>query len=778
MALNTISPKKIKYFLFIMVVVTTITYRNHFDNSFHFDDFHTITENPHIRSLKNIPSFFVDATTFSSIPQNQSYRPIVTTSLAIDYWLSKGYDPFYYHVSSFLLFLCQGFLIFLFVYKMLSLSFKNKFNFYSSSGIALWYLLHPVMAETINYVISRSDLQSTFFVVLAFVLYQYSARAKKYHLYLLPVLLGALAKPPAIMFAPMFFCYLVLIEEKMSLFSIFSKTEFPKIKKILLQTLPAILLCIGLYFFISYMMPSTFVPGGSSVFNYMITQPFVLFYYFGSSLFPIHLSADTDWIPLKSMWSLKFFIGIFFVIALVWVAFITSKTKKYSPISFGITWFFLALVPTSSIIPLAEVMNDHRMYFPFVGLLLSVGWAMALLLLRLKEKFTINSTILAAGMSVVLLGYAYGTYARNRVWQSEETLWQDVTIKSPKNGRGLMNYGLTLMAKGNYDTAEKYFLKAREFTPQYYTLDINLGILNKAQGDVAKAEKHFKDAVHHGAGYYTPWYYYGQFLTHASRNEEAIQKLSRSLEISPSHMSTRLLLMENYQKLEQWDKLHELATASLQIDSQNARIASFLQASVERESLLATEEKKIDAAPDANAYLQLSLKYYHKKNYKKTIAISKKALLLNPDFHEVYNNMCSSYTQLGSYEKAIENCTKALALKPDFQLAKNNLHEARNKKKRTHQLIDLTKNNVHPDSYLNLSLQYYNEKLYQKCIQIAQEGLLKHPSSDNLYNNMCAAYNSLKNWNAAAAAGEKGLAINPDNQLLRNNYNLALKNKK
>ncbi|MFZ2957953.1 MAG: hypothetical protein WA705_13780 [Candidatus Ozemobacteraceae bacterium] len=37
-------------------------------------------------------------------------------------------------------------------------------------------------------------------------------------------------------------------------------------------------------------------------------------------------------------------------------------------------WFFFALIPTS-VIPFAEVANDHRMFFPYVGLVLAVVWA-------------------------------------------------------------------------------------------------------------------------------------------------------------------------------------------------------------------------------------------------------------------------------------------------------------------------------------------------------------------------------------------------------------------
>ena len=40
-------------------------------------------------------------------------------------------------------------------------------------------------------------------------------------------------------------------------------------------------------------------------------------------------------------------------------------------------------------------------------------------------------------------GFSYGTRQRNIVWQSSESLWLDAAIKNPKNGRALMNYGLS-----------------------------------------------------------------------------------------------------------------------------------------------------------------------------------------------------------------------------------------------------------------------------------------------------------------------------------------------
>src|SRR5215831_10647417 len=80
----------------LLVVAIFAAYANHFHNGFHFDDAHTIVNNAAIRELRNIPLFFRDATTFSALPSNQSYRPLVSTLLAIDYRLG-GLDPLWFH---------------------------------------------------------------------------------------------------------------------------------------------------------------------------------------------------------------------------------------------------------------------------------------------------------------------------------------------------------------------------------------------------------------------------------------------------------------------------------------------------------------------------------------------------------------------------------------------------------------------------------------------------------------------------------------------------------
>jgi hypothetical protein len=83
----------------LAVLAIYLAYSNSFQNGFHFDDFHTVVDNPGIRSLHDVPRFFTGATTFSVLPANRTYRQIVSASLAFDYalgraaftWLVKNY---------------------------------------------------------------------------------------------------------------------------------------------------------------------------------------------------------------------------------------------------------------------------------------------------------------------------------------------------------------------------------------------------------------------------------------------------------------------------------------------------------------------------------------------------------------------------------------------------------------------------------------------------------------------------------------------------------------
>jgi len=653
--------------LFILI----LAYSNHWNNDFHFDDSHTVQNNIYIQSIQNIPLFFKDCKTFSSIPSHGSYRPLVSTTLAVDYWLGltfsqNGYTPFWFHLSTFLFFVAQGILMFFFFKKILDTASNSTPNAFIALFATAWYLLNPVSAETINYIISRSDSLSTFFVVLGFVIYQYSNTSKKYLLYLIPIVIGATAKPTVIMFAPMLLVYHILFEQQISLFD-FAKWRIADLTKL---ALPSFLLAIGLYFFIKKMEEGMFEPGGSSLLNYVITQPYVYLHYVSMFLLPLQLSADTDWGTFKTVTDFRALIGFVFLASLIFTIFYTSKTKKYRPIAFGISWFLLALIPTT-LVPLAEVMNDHRQFFPHVGTAIALTWALYILFEKIWLKIPVAA--IAAFALIFLSSYAYGTFQRNKVWLTEETLWKDVTEKSPLNGRGLMNYGLALMARGDYVGAEKYFSRGLELWPYYSYLYINMAIVKEAMGKTDEAGAFYAKGLEYGKSYPNNYFYYGKYLYKQGKKEDAIAYLKKCLEMSDAQVEARYLLMDALYETKRLEELKQICEQTLQVLPNDTKAKEYLSITATGKSKLEAMEETLKAQPTAEGYLDLSLNYYEAKDFEKCIVAAKAALKIKPNYAEAWNNICSAYNSLNRFAEGAAACKQALQLRPEYTLAKNNL---------------------------------------------------------------------------------------------------------
>ena len=642
-------------------------YSNHFHNSFHFDDAHAVVSNVYIRDLRNIPRFFTDGRTFSSLPTNQSWRPLVSTSLALDYRLGHGLNPFWFHLSTFLWFLAQLVLMFFLYHWVLQAAAPGPANGYIALFTVMWYGLHPANAETVNYIIQRGDLYATLGVVAGMVLYIAFPKARKFGIYLLPVVLGALAKPPAVVFCGILLVYIFLFEEDADW-----RRLWPTIRK----AFPAIIVC-GLLAVVNVKLtPKSFVPATMPHSMYWATQPYVILKYVRSLFLPLWLSADTDLRPFASIWEPRAMAGVVFCLALLAAGIWTVKRREHRPIAFGIFWFFGALAPTSVFV-LSEVENDHRMFFPFVGLMLSVTWAAALMVTRLIARNTQYRPHVIRTVQVlavcVLIAYALGTWKRNEVWRTNESLWRDVTLKSPENGRGLMNYGLTLMERGDAHGALDYFQRAAAFTPDYYVLEINtgiaLGLLNRPE----ESEVHFRRAITLQPNDAQPYFYYGRWLRMRGRTAECDQMLRMAVEKNPAYMEARYLLMQSYLDQRQWGALKDLAQDTLRVVPSDAAAQGYLARSQNPPDELSAAARLAESQPTPENYLNLSLLYHRAGRYQDCIDAARRALRLKPDYAEAYNNIAAAYEGMQQWDQAIAAAQQALRIKPDFQLARNNL---------------------------------------------------------------------------------------------------------
>lgn len=174
-------------------------------------------------------------------------------------------------------------------------------------------------------------------------------------------------------------------------------------------------------------------------------------------------------------------------------------------------------------------------------------------------------------------------------------------------------------------------------------------------------------------------------------------------------------------------------------------------------------EQKVAKTPSVNGYIELSLLYYKKKDYFKSIEASKKVISIDPNNNIAYNNLCSAYNNLLMYDEAKIACEKSLLIKPHTSLTKNNLSVS-------FRGIDRRENRkLTPKEYLNLSYNYYKLGYFDKCIEVSMELLELEPNSVVAYNNICSSYNALKQYEYAIKACKKALEIDPDYQLAKNN---------
>ncbi len=636
------------------LAVLFLAYSNHWHNPFHFDDSHTIETNAYIRDIHNIPFFFKSSEAFSSLPQNQSYRPLITTTLAWDYWLASKFDPAnglnptFYHLTNFLCFLLQCLLLFFIFWRIMNVAKLHQWNGFIALFAASLYSVHTANAETVNYIIARTDIISTLAIIISFFLYLYSSFFKRTYLYLVPVCIGIFAKESAAIFPILLMVYIFLFEGNKAEENIFSKGNILRTVK---KVIPAFVVCTLLIIYV-FGKAVNWQPGGVSRMSYLMTETFVMVHYFNTFFLPFNLSADTDWKAINNIFDDRVMVGTAFILSMLFIAYKCSLKKETRPISFGILWFFFALAPTSTLLPFAEVLNDHRIYFPYIGLLLGVVWAIGLFITNMEQRIRSNSSLklgIIGASCLIICAHAFGTHTRNKVWSSDESLWLDVTIKSPENGRGLMNYGLVKMRQAKYDEAMSYYTRALVYLPYYAFLHTNLGVINGALGRDAEAELYFKSGIQYGSQYPDCYYFYAVWLSSKGRFSEAIQNCEISLRLSPGHINARNML------------------TTLQNDQNLKNVKTPLQSA----------EVLAKSTPTPDNLLNLSLQYYLVHRYEECIQASREALKLKADFPEAYNNICSAYNSLGKYDSAIIAGNQAVKLRPDYQLAKNNLAYAK-----------------------------------------------------------------------------------------------------
>jgi tetratricopeptide (TPR) repeat protein len=212
--------------------------------------------------------------------------------------------------------------------------------------------------------------------------------------------------------------------------------------------------------------------------DYLITQFRVIVTYIRLLVLPVNQNLDYDYPLFTSLVNAEVLLSIALltgILALAAYALRAAMKKKNACLliaSAGVFWFFITLSVESSVIPIKDVIFEHRLYLPSVGACAAFASFVFFVIEKRPWGKKTSSRVLAAAVVILLvtaLPFGVAAYKRNHVWGSELTLHQDVVKKSPGNARGHNNLGMAYKDLGMTDKAIEEFRTAIRLIPDQDT---------------------------------------------------------------------------------------------------------------------------------------------------------------------------------------------------------------------------------------------------------------------------------------------------------------------
>lgn len=493
----------------LIAALAVLIYSNTFQSPFIFDDTKFIVMNPAVQDLR----YFVDENVAAQaigqghLDANFWTRKVAYLTFALNYALG-GTSPTGYHVVNLLIHIGNGLL----VYALVLLTFRTPFFLRSAAasdgllqrdrGVALFaglmFVGHPVQTQAVTYLTQRFASLAALFYLLAIVLYIRSrlathpggrkALSHRTGAFILPYGAAILSSVLAMQTKEIAFTLPIMIGLYEALFFSGGKGRRS------LYVLPFILTLL--------VIPLTFLGHGGATgeldslarsvqgtargnpaLTYLFTQFRVIMTYLRLLLLPVGQNIDYDYPRYVGFFQQPVFLSFLCLLLLFSagvVLFLRSGRPRSGDVrlqrlaAFGIFWFFLALSVESSFLPLYDLIFEHRLYLPSVGMFLAALAALGILAGRLRPEWRKAVPVLLVAVVVIWSSLAY---ARNAVWGSKVTAWEDTVRKSPGKARPHSNLGMAYLDAGRYNEAVQEQQRALSIDPNLEASYRNLSLI-------------------------------------------------------------------------------------------------------------------------------------------------------------------------------------------------------------------------------------------------------------------------------------------------------------
>jgi len=441
--------------LLVLLGAFALAYGNALGGDFQYDDYSVIVDNPAVHSLA--------AWSRSA----DSIRPLLKASFALNWATSPA--PWGFHLANLALHGANAVLVWALCRRFL-LACKEcgqaSIPGFLPLFAALLFALHPVQTEAVTYISGRSvAFMATFY--LAGVLAWVEGRASQ-------------SRALVLMVSPGLFLLAFLVRETaitlpiaLLLWAKLHGREHPEDRPVWRDLLPHGLLLMGLAVLLAWhrgyvrLLMSGFQ--GRSLRENLLSQLDAVVYLLSKLVWPTNLNIDPR-LPVRTEWSTALAWKALLIAAILGLALMAWRRRP--GLAFGILWFFLHLLPTNSVIPRLDVVNERQLYLASAGLFLGLGRECAPFL---RQPGLLRSLGMAA-VATLAIAMGWLTRQRNADYRTEITLWESSARAGPHNPRAFNNLGCAYLFAGNQAKAREALTIALRLDPNYAWAKANLAL--------------------------------------------------------------------------------------------------------------------------------------------------------------------------------------------------------------------------------------------------------------------------------------------------------------
>ena len=461
----------------LIIALNLLVYANTLKVPFQFDDVRFIEKNKDILYPLDINGLI--ATYFE--------RGIVRWSYAMNYVIGK-LNTIGYHIVNLSVHIIISVLFFIILRNLYP---NSKWNLPLLA--ALLFSLHPVQVESVTYLMSRAGLFATFFYLLAFYFFINSTQNFPVHTAktvffsiatLICFFLGLGSKLTIVTLPIILIIYLLVINiNKISMLHVARQYKWLFVGVITVFTL----FLIHKAFFTRN---GLFWSGDAGIdqygrWGYFMTEVKAFYsYYLKLLLLPINFNINPDFPFSPSLWQTICLL----MLTLFGLFYLVKYSKKLPLLIFSILWILVTLSPTSSIVPLSDLVAEHRIYLPSLGFFIAIS-------LVIVEPKRLSEMLKIVSVLTILIVFSILTVQRNSVWNNEISLWEDAVKKSPHHVRSYLNVGRSYYFERMLEKAVTAYEKANNIDTFYFQSHYNLGTIYYEWENLDKAAKEFSIAL-------------------------------------------------------------------------------------------------------------------------------------------------------------------------------------------------------------------------------------------------------------------------------------------